>query len=114
MSTTTLAPAPTGTYAIDATHSRVGFVARHAMVTKVRGSFNEFEGTGYFDAEDPSQSHLALTIQAGGRPWPVQVCCVAGSRYLATPTGRRARRVALAGAARRAPAPKPRSAAVRP
>src|SRR5690242_14059820 len=53
-----------GTYAIDASHSRIGFVARHAMVTKVRGSFNEFEGSGYFDAEDPSQSNLRLTIQA--------------------------------------------------
>jgi polyisoprenoid-binding protein YceI len=30
----------TGTWNIDTTHSRVGFVARHAMVTKVRGSFN--------------------------------------------------------------------------
>ncbi len=64
MSTTTVSPALTGTYAIDPAHSRIGFVARHAMVTKVRGSFNEFAGTGYFDTEDPSQSHLRLTIQA--------------------------------------------------
>ena len=56
--------APTGTYTIDPTHSRIGFVARHAMVTKVRGSFNEFEGSGYFDADDPTKSHLQLTIQA--------------------------------------------------
>ena len=34
------------------------------MVTKVRGSFNEFEGSGYFDAENPADSHLQLTIQA--------------------------------------------------
>ncbi|WP_312719101.1 YceI family protein [Mobilicoccus sp.] len=33
-----------GTYTIDPAHSRLGFVARHAMVTKVRGSFTEFEG----------------------------------------------------------------------
>lgn len=33
-----------GTYVIDPTHSQLGFVARHAMVTKVRGSFTEFEG----------------------------------------------------------------------
>ena len=45
-------------------HSRIGFVARHAMVTKVRGSFNEFDGSGSFDAEDPTRSHLQLTIQA--------------------------------------------------
>ena len=47
MSTITSTPTVTGTYTIDPTHSRIGFVARHAMVTKVRGSFNEFEGHGY-------------------------------------------------------------------
>jgi polyisoprenoid-binding protein YceI len=65
MSTTnTAASTLTGTYAIDPTHSRIGFVARHAMVTKVRGSFNEFAGAGSFDAEDPTNSRLQLTIQA--------------------------------------------------
>jgi polyisoprenoid-binding protein YceI len=64
MSTTTLSPTLSGTYAIDPAHSRIGFVARHAMVTKVRGSFNEFGGSGYFDAEDPSRSELQLTIKA--------------------------------------------------
>ena len=54
----------TGTYSIDPTHSRIGFVARHAMVTKVRGSFNEFEGTGFFDAANPSNSNLQLNIKA--------------------------------------------------
>ena len=61
---TTATETATGTYAIDPSHSRIGFVARHAMVTKVRGSFNEFEGSGYFDAEDPAKSHASLTIQA--------------------------------------------------
>ena len=61
---TTATATATGTYAIDPTHSRIGFVARHAMVTKVRGSFNEFEGSGYFDAENPTNSHLNLTIKA--------------------------------------------------
>jgi polyisoprenoid-binding protein YceI len=64
MSTITVPASLTGTYAIDPAHSRIGFVARHAMVTKVRGSFNEFEGTGHFDAEDPAKSHLQLTIKA--------------------------------------------------
>jgi len=64
MSTLTAPASLTGTYTIDPTHSRIGFVARHAMVTKVRGSFNEFEGTGYFDAGNPTSSHLQLTIQA--------------------------------------------------
>ena len=64
MSATTATTPRTGTYAIDPTHSRIGFVARHAMVTKVRGSFNEFDGSGYFDAENPAASNLTLTIQA--------------------------------------------------
>jgi polyisoprenoid-binding protein YceI len=54
----------TGTYAIDPTHSRVGFVVRHAMVTKVRGSFNEFDGQGFYDADNPANSKLKLTIPA--------------------------------------------------
>lgn len=54
----------TGTYAIDPSHSRIGFVARHAMITKVRGSFNEFEGRGHFDADEPANSQLQLTTQA--------------------------------------------------
>ena len=64
MTTTTVPTTATGTYALDPSHSRIGFVARHAMVTKVRGSFNEFEGSGYFDAENPANSHLQLSIQA--------------------------------------------------
>lgn len=64
MSTATVPTTATGTYAIDPAHSRIGFVARHAMVTKVRGSFNEFEGSGYFNAENPANSHLTLTIKA--------------------------------------------------
>jgi polyisoprenoid-binding protein YceI len=64
MSNPTTAATATGTYTIDPAHSRIGFVARHAMVTKVRGSFNEFEGSGYFDAENPTNSHAELTIQA--------------------------------------------------
>ena len=54
MSTITASSTLTGTYTIDPTHSRIGFVARHAMVTKVRGSFNDFDGAGYFDAENPA------------------------------------------------------------
>jgi polyisoprenoid-binding protein YceI len=40
-----LSTLPEGTFAIDASHSRVGFSARHAMVTKVRGSFNDYSGS---------------------------------------------------------------------
>lgn len=57
--TTTLS----GTYSLDPTHTRLGFVARHAMVTKVRGSFAEFEGTATLDFEDPSRSSASVTFQ---------------------------------------------------
>ena len=53
-----------GTYVLDPTHTRVGFVARHAMVTKVRGQFNEFEGTAVVDGTDLTRSTVQLTIQA--------------------------------------------------
>jgi polyisoprenoid-binding protein YceI len=36
---------PAGTWTVDASHSEIGFVARHLMVTKVRGQFKDFEGT---------------------------------------------------------------------
>ncbi|ADB33607.1 YceI family protein [Kribbella flavida DSM 17836] len=54
----------TGDYTIDPSHSRVGFVARHAMVTKVRGSFNEFEGTAHVDGQNPANSSVRVAIQA--------------------------------------------------
>ena len=62
--TTTIAPELTGEYTLDPAHSRLGFVARHAMVTKVRGSFNDVSGTGYFDAEDATRSRLEVVVQA--------------------------------------------------
>lgn len=66
MSTTTVPTAInelTGTWTLDPTHTRIGFVARHAMVTRVRGNFNEFEGTATV-AENPAESAARLTIKA--------------------------------------------------
>jgi len=53
----------TGDYTIDATHTRLGFSARHAMVTTVRGQFKDFVGTAHIDAANPSASTVSLTIQ---------------------------------------------------
>ena len=53
----------TGDYTLDVSHSRLGFVARHAMVTKVRGQFGAFEGTAHIDEKDPAASKVDLTIQ---------------------------------------------------
>lgn len=52
-----------GHYDLDAAHSRLGFVARHAMVTKVRGSFTEFTGSFDLNGSDWSASSAQVTIQ---------------------------------------------------
>ena len=65
--TTASAPALTeltGTYTVDPAHTRIGFVARHAMVTKVRGSFDEFAGTAVLDGANPANSRVEVTIKA--------------------------------------------------
>jgi polyisoprenoid-binding protein YceI len=61
--TTAITPDLSGVYTIDPAHSRIGFVARHAMVTKVRGSFNDVTGTINIDAEDPAKSSANIAIQ---------------------------------------------------
>jgi polyisoprenoid-binding protein YceI len=53
-----------GDYTLDVAHSRLGFSARHAMVTTVRGAFKEFEGTAHVDTANPANSKVELTINA--------------------------------------------------
>ena len=53
----------TGTWSIDPSHTRVGFSSRHAMVTKVRGAFNDVSGTAPLDAEDMSRSQVRVVLQ---------------------------------------------------
>ena len=53
----------TGDYTLDTAHTRLGFVARHAMVTKVRGAFTEFEGSARLDFQDPTKSTATITLQ---------------------------------------------------
>ena len=57
----------TGDYTLDPRHSRLGFIARHAMVTKVRGQFGEFAGTAHIDTANPAESKVDLTIDVGLR-----------------------------------------------
>jgi polyisoprenoid-binding protein YceI len=52
-----------GTYDIDKAHTTVEFVARHLMITKVRGRFGEFSGTIHV-AEVPEESSVEVTIDA--------------------------------------------------
>jgi polyisoprenoid-binding protein YceI len=55
-------PAP-GAFALDPAHTRVGFVARHLMVSKVRGSFTGVSGE-ITVAEDPADSCVTATIDS--------------------------------------------------
>jgi polyisoprenoid-binding protein YceI len=52
-----------GTYAIDASHTQLGFAVRHMAVSKVRGRFGTFEGTIDI-AENPVDSKVSLSIDA--------------------------------------------------
>ncbi len=56
----TSVPAP-GVYDIDAKHTSVEFVARHLMITKVRGRFDDVEGT-ITVAEVPEESSVQVSI----------------------------------------------------
>ncbi|MGV9268935.1 YceI family protein [Kitasatospora sp. NPDC003701] len=69
--TTAVAEAPagpdlghlTGDWAIDTTHSEVGFSVRHAMVTNVKGRFTEYVGKLHLDGTAPHNSSAELVIQ---------------------------------------------------
>ncbi|UMG94293.1 YceI family protein [Nocardioides sp. TF02-7] len=51
-----------GEYTLDTSHSRLGFVARHAVVTKVRGHFGDWNATAKVDTANPSASSVTVTI----------------------------------------------------
>lgn len=53
----------TGVYDIDGAHSTVEAVARHLMVSKVRGRFSDFEGT-ITVGETPAESGVHVSIKA--------------------------------------------------
>ncbi|HHU67832.1 YceI family protein [Corynebacterium sp.] len=52
-----------GTWILDTAHTTIAFVARHAMVTKVRGTFDEFEGSVTFDEANPQASVAKAVIK---------------------------------------------------
>ncbi|MER5600959.1 YceI family protein [Streptomyces sp. NPDC002265] len=55
--------AVTGEYTIDPAHSTLGFVARHAMVTNVKGKFNDFTGSLQLDGRDPAASTASIDVK---------------------------------------------------
>jgi polyisoprenoid-binding protein YceI len=52
-----------GTFVIDPAHTTVGFVARHLMVSKVRGSFTDVSGE-ITVAEEPLASSVTVRMRA--------------------------------------------------
>jgi polyisoprenoid-binding protein YceI len=64
MTTATTLGELTGDYILDPAGTRIGFVARQAIFTPVRGQFTEFAGRAHLDGDDPSKSSARLTIQA--------------------------------------------------
>lgn len=51
------------TYAIDPSHSRLGFTVRHMGFSKVRGSFEDFEGTVRMASDDLATLEAEATVQ---------------------------------------------------
>ena len=52
-----------GTWMIDPTHTSAEFVARHLMVAKVRGKFNDISGT-IVVGDNPADTQVEVTISA--------------------------------------------------
>ncbi len=51
-------------YKVDPAHSHVQFTVRHMMISKVRGSFEKFEGTFNLDEQNPAASTVDVKIDA--------------------------------------------------
>ena len=51
-------------WTIDASHSSIHFIARHMVITKVRGAFKAFSGTIDLDEADMTRSSVEVSIDA--------------------------------------------------
>ncbi|MEQ8279770.1 MAG: YceI family protein [Deltaproteobacteria bacterium] len=58
------APAFADTWALDTSHSHVGFSVAHLVVTKAKGQFNKFSGTVQIDDKDITKSTVNVEIDA--------------------------------------------------
>jgi len=48
---------------MDTSHAHVGFGVRHFTVSTVRGSFTDFDAKVIYDADNPANSSVSVTIQ---------------------------------------------------
>jgi len=55
----------TSRWNIDPTHSGVHFTVRHMVISKVRGSFDRYQGSIEFDPANPAASKVSVSIEAG-------------------------------------------------
>ncbi|MBC8101653.1 MAG: YceI family protein [Cytophagales bacterium] len=55
--------AATGTWGVDKSHTDIGFAITHLAVSKVRGHFNDFEGTVKVDGVKPENSSVSFAIK---------------------------------------------------
>ncbi len=53
-----------GEHSIDNAHSQIQFTVRHMMISKVRGSFQKFDGTVNLDEQNPANTTVNVRIQA--------------------------------------------------
>lgn len=52
-----------GMYHLDPAHSSIAFVARHAGIAKVRGTFESFHGWALVDGATPAHSALLVSVK---------------------------------------------------
>src|SRR5882672_4286266 len=52
-------------WTIDPAHSSIQFVARHMVITKVRGAFKTFSGTIEMDEADMTKGKVDVSIDVG-------------------------------------------------
>ena len=57
---------PDGTYRIDPQHTNVFFTIGHVGITQFTGRFDQISGTYTFNAQDPQQDKVDITIPAAG------------------------------------------------
>ena len=62
--TATASPATRTTWKLDPTHTTIEFVAKHMMITTVKGRFTEFDGTIVADEENVADSQVDVTMKA--------------------------------------------------
>jgi polyisoprenoid-binding protein YceI len=54
-----------GDYVVDAACTRLGFVARHALVARVHGHVERFTGRARIDLADRSRTRIEVDVEAG-------------------------------------------------